>query len=373
MKKTSNTPLDAALARVVALERQIAEHGHPHAPRSSAHLYALLVIAVIAIAFSSAYHAVEPQRTVRMETPEKRPRPADGELSLAPMALFSNAGPLLVDVNMDGAKDFVVVGWHEVREDEPVYVAAIERATFKVLWRAGPFAARHRDQRLSIEVSPLTHALLVTDATGETRLDMSDGARLGRTDLEVTAAIDPFLPRPAQPCPPDKETPCTVSAAVGVEAVLGKAMGARHVFASTLTGNDTQIEVASVIMPNEDSLLYAAQLAPDASVRWAVPMLPFAVQRKVDMYPRTSPNQWTTLARGRLLSVYQLAKGPYRMLSRDVTTGALQYDVQLSDLAQGSFLEWFSADRDDAFLLADGELYVLDAKTGATTRRARYF
>jgi len=123
-----------------------------------------------------------------------------------------------------------------------------------------------------------------------------------------------------------------------------------------------------VIMPNEDSLNYVAQLAPDGTVRWVTPLLPKEMRRRVDMYPRTSPNDWTTLARGRVLHVYQVAKAHYRMVSRDVTTGAQQYDVELGDLAQGSFLEWFSADQDDAFLVADGELYVLDAKTGAITR-----
>ncbi len=367
------TALDAALARVSALEKEIAEHGRPRAPRSSAHLVALLVIGVFAITVASASQSARQYRVVRQEAPEKRPLPAEGELSLAPMALYSRMGPLLVDVNMDGQKDIVVPGWHEMRDDEPIYLAALDRNTFKVVWRAGPFTARPRDQRLSFDKSRVAGLLQVTDANGDTDVDLARGLMGPRSVSKPKDVVDPFLPRPVPPCPSDTQAPCLTTAADGVEELLAKATGAKHVFASTITGNDFQIQVASAIMPNDDSVEYVAHLAPDGTVRWVTPLLPAAQVRNVDMYTRTSPNEWTTIARGRVLHIYQLAKGPYRMLSRDLATGALQYDVQLGDLAQGSFLEWFSADKDDAFLVADSELVVLDAKTGEITHRIRTF
>lgn len=364
--------LETALARVAALEKAIAEHGRPPPRRSSLPLYLLLAVAGCAIAIVAAASVLRPTPMLRALPPEKRPLPADGELALAPPALFSRSGPLFVDVNGDGAKDLVVLGWHEVREDEPAYVAVLDRVTYKALWRAGPFAARPRDQRLTIKHDALDGAIVVSDARTTTSLGAAHGDARGAQPAELPQ-IDPFPPRPSPPCPPDRDTPCMIHADDGVEQVLAKAIGARHVFASTLTGNGAQVQVASVIMPNDESLWYAAQLSSDGGVRWVTPVLSRAMQRKVDMYARTSPNEWSTVARGRLLHVYQLAKGPYRMVARDLRTGAQEYDVQLGDLAQGAFLEWLSADQDDAFLVADGELYVIDAKTGAITRRIRHF
>lgn len=75
------------------------------------------------------------------------------------------------------------------------------------------------------------------------------------------------------------------------------------------------------------------------------------------------------VANGRLLRLAPGPDGALRLAARDVVTRARLYDEEVPGLGYGSKVSALYADRDDVFLVANGALLAVDARTGRLVAR----
>lgn len=75
------------------------------------------------------------------------------------------------------------------------------------------------------------------------------------------------------------------------------------------------------------------------------------------------------VANGRLLRLAPGPDGALRLAARDVTTRAKLYDEPVPGLGYGTKVTALYADRDEVFLVANGALLAIDARTGRQAAR----
>lgn len=75
------------------------------------------------------------------------------------------------------------------------------------------------------------------------------------------------------------------------------------------------------------------------------------------------------VANGRLLRIAPGPNGAFRLAARDLATKAKLYDEEVPGLGYGTKVSALYADRDEVFLVANGALLAIDARTGRLTAR----
>jgi hypothetical protein len=164
-------------------------------------------------------------------------------------------------------------------------------------------------------------------------------------------------------CPPDGSRTCTTTRPSPPRANLSvdsteEVRDGRDAFLLVTThaqGGPGVVEYAFVETDERGRPPWHAALVP-SSRRW----LP---------YPNTAPEGHTALAMRRILHVYPLALGGHRITARALDTGDVLYDAPLPGLDYGTRISSMTADGDDVFLVANGVLVVVDARTGQIRRR----
>ena len=358
--------LRAAHARIRELEGRIAGNT-PAIPFSWRRLLARAAFALtlLLIAIAMAW-AIFPRRAVVVQGAGTAPAPAIpvGALTWRAGAIFREHGPLLVDLDGDGALDIIGLAWRHGQDAAPLHVVAFDRKTYAVIWRAGPFRAKWRDE--AVRVSATATEIIVADGVGTSHvLDRRTGAEL------TTIGTPSELPDPRERrCPVDGTLPCTADTPPAI-ALKVDALLRGHGYSYDLVDGAARVTLSSVAGPQAQREGRALRWDADGKkLLFDVPLIP---PPSNDKRASSSPNEWTALGHGRLLHLYQHPSGDYHLATRDAKTGVLAYDVPVPALHDGSVVGAVMADGDDVFVVADESLVVIDARTGAVSRRLQRF
>jgi hypothetical protein len=358
--------LQQAYARIAELERDLDGRPVATSQRASAALksfFFLLGLAIIVIVSSIAIgRATRHVPVAAVGEAPREPMPVAGALQLARV---DQHGPALVDLDADGKRDLVMLGWRAGNPDAPLYVVAIDRATYEVRWRNGPHRSAYRDKRVRATTGEPGEVVLV-DALGKAHVI---DARSGTTKVTRDASSLPDDSK--SPCPADRSRPCVQRADMEKVklALPPKLRAGLTPWSTEMESDGDRVSFVEEVAKGQ-AIKHAVALDGAAHLRWTSPLVP----RTQTERPTSSvtPNDWTALANGRLVHVYQSIAGPYRMSAHETRGGTLAYDVALP-LEYGSIVDGLIADGDDVFLVSKGSLFVLEGRTGAVARRIARF
>jgi hypothetical protein len=166
--------LEAAHERIAELELAIATH---HLPAKTPRMLVAIIVASIMITVGALVAMVVlmtaklPERTFATPTP----LPAETAASLATTAFeptFWN-GPVTGAINDDGIEDFVILG----DAASGIEVIAIDGATFRPIWRQGPFSLE--GGRKSRHLKRAGDFVLLGDARAVLAFQLRSGAPAG--------------------------------------------------------------------------------------------------------------------------------------------------------------------------------------------------
>lgn len=296
------------------------------------------------------------------------PRIPAGVLALRTGPAFRDRGPALVDIDGDGAKDLVALAWRHGQDALPLHVVAFDRKTFAVRWRAGPYPSAWRSSLVRLDIT--APSVQVRDGRGTVHvLDLKTGRELSARADEPGGVRETNANEDG--CRADGTGVCTTEAD---PALLPKAAGAfrtPHVYLRDYTTDGDRFTHVSVSGPRGGFIEHAVLWDVGArKPRWNVPLVPAPqVEKRVNV----SPNAWTALAHGRVLHLYQPTGGLFRIAGRDVKTGALIFDSPVPGLVDGSLIGAFTAEAEDAFIVANESLVVIDGRTGQVVQRLSRF
>ena len=323
-----------------------------------------LVLAVVLVAGAAPFLAL-PRPDVLVVATEAPPRSLvpEGALVLRTGPAFHDRGPALVDSDGDGAKDVLVLAWRHGQDDLPLHAVLFDRKTYAVRWRAGPYPARWRSDTARLDVDG--RRVFVDDGVGTRHeLDLTTGRELG----SVTSQPEP------QPdddgCGGYGTGVCVTPTAPETQQQLKPFFGA-FTYSHDITAGADRFTQVSVPGPQGTTIERAMVWEPNAKrPSWNVPLVPPPQRVKRS---GTTPNAWTALAHGRVLHLYQESGGGYRIAGRDVNSGALAFDSAVPGLGDGALIGAFTAEGEDAFVVANESLFVLDGRTGQIVKRLSRF
>jgi hypothetical protein len=197
-------------------------------------------------------------------------------------------------------------------------------------------------------------------------LDLKRGSEIA----ELTNGAEPQREAIGDRCGPDGTGVCTAETD---PAVVTKLQGhfRTHVYARDFAADGDRFTHVSVSGPRGGFIEHAVLWdAASNKALWNVPLVPPPQNEK---RVNVSPNAWTVLAHGRVLHLYQPAAGLFRIAGRDVKTGTLIFDSPVPGLADGSLIGAFTAEAEDAFIVANESVFVIDGRTGQVVQRLARF
>lgn len=341
--------------------------------------------------------------------PPRYDKPAPGALQLAlPAGMFVKEGPVLLDLNGDGARDLVLRCWHRGLGQTKLFVVALDRKTLAPLWKSDAFpglpderGGQLAGQGSSLVLSDGTSTLHVLDAsTGVTR-----GSRKVQGDVTVLRAMDEGMPQlvvvtsvPSRRGGADEAFTLDLASIELRKSPLDVSLQERWC-ATDFTrpcepyGGDRAV---AALQPFTGHIFYAThqlravdQARPEAGVwhyptggrEWREHALVWNGKRPAWRGPLAGAEQpWPadTLEhdqKGMLATdadaiyyVYPAIKGDYRLTARTLATGALRYDVAIEGLQGDEAVDSLAVDGDTLFLVNRSDLYVLDTATGVVRR-----
>jgi hypothetical protein len=387
--------LEAAHRRIAQLEEVLAVRGDIAPPRRSPVLRVGCFVAIACFpcvgAIAGLWGLVKPERT-KAGTPAAVP--AEPRLHVS---WYTQPGvlPTMVDVDGDGAKDYVGLFWRAGHDEAPLYAAAVDGKTFTMKWSAGPFP-RPWD-------TTLTHLTVVGDKVVVSVGDRDENVRVLelRTGNEHVSMRVPgaFI----EMCPLDHVT----ARAVVRWSLLGEEY--RGVFDAD---NSTLKAQPGVACGARYGACTGKDAGPPCFQDGAIPNAPREAKRSSSFHvkrtlmdgdlaiaigtPRTGPNGreppqavafvlgsatalWTAsllasgdehfgdvqteLRGGKLVSFYQSQGGPFRLVSRDARTARLAWSSDIAgDL--GSNAAAFGVEGDRVLVVMNETVHVFDAVTG---------
>ncbi|MFO0737133.1 MAG: hypothetical protein U0270_14690 [Labilithrix sp.] len=377
--------------RIAELEAMLRE---PGAPKSRVIWWPYLALAGLCLGSAALVAYLLPTKPRRIEevtwipTPEVVP---DGALVLA-----TNDAPSLLSL---GEKSYAfVLGFRPGPDDS--CVVAFDRRTWKVAWRSAPLYAEgiHRGRiaanGTSVAFAGAQDIVALDAATGERRfaeaLGMRPASRVYWDPREPDWAVAGLGPRPhglvdalnvvtgkkrtqseetRVECPPDRTRTCTRELDEALAPAVRAALpGYAHAW--TLQDGPSEIVIVGTTVGVGPGALEHALRLEGNEVAWHAPLAP---KRNWKPWPNTVPEGKVALATDRILYSYVMPDGRQRITARDRKTGRLLYDEPIGGVGYGSDLGEFTADGDEAFLVANQSLIVLDASDGRIKKRITEF
>jgi hypothetical protein len=365
--------LEAAHARLVELERRAAGRPAPRRRMPVARVAAFFgsFAALLAIAGFVVVSLHPRGGTIHVAgaAPEAPQPILDRTLAYAPGPELRPRGPSMIDLDGDGVKELVVLGWRRGHPDAPLWVVALERKTYSARWHAGPFVAGWRDYRVRLGLGH-EGRLVVVDAAGAHAIDRVTGASTG-----ALLASDERLG--LERCPADGSFACNEPTTEAETSHLPRRFReAYYLFDLWTTKHDARVTIVS---PDVGSIVAVGWKPPedgsgadrDTGVAWGASLA--GPGRREDPDPLPSADAWTVLDDDRLLHLYHEKSAVYRLAARRAYDGALLYDVVLPPIPDGSAIDGVSADAGELFVVANESILVVDAASGAITRRIDRF
>jgi hypothetical protein len=397
--------LEAAHRKIAKLENQLhAPPPPPRAPRPPPPTLRAVVLGVCTalfvlgapIAFSLVRPPADPPRVDTVVPVEVAP-PA---LHLRWTSALGRA-PSFTRVDGDSADEMLAIFWNDARRDLPLWVVAIDTTTFRPKWRAGPFPGQEGDFATGLVVmksnaanvvlltesqggvhaidlatgkrsgdfaggAPVTGVCIADDASGRASLARGFGGEHVTLDLRSPVLATQRTPKPEFACHGGRgelafcsdskvPRPCISYAHVrgrtsfdpfttfeGAEGVLTTGLAKRRADAGVL---------------ERPAPFGVGAAAGTKVVRWEGPLsLP---GDRVHLGGDRSDFDGTHFVLG-----YQLVSGSFRVVARDVASGALMWSVDLPESREGSVL--FSLRVHGSFVFADidGRLEVFELADG---------
>jgi hypothetical protein len=410
------TDLERAHARIAELERKIAgtPEGRTARPWAAILRWCALALAILLIAAAFAAAIARPGSEIIVRAaPPPPPMPIpSGELELfSPRSLWDTSGPSLVDVERKGtAHDLLALAWRAGHVDRPMYVVALQRGTYAVLWRSEGIPAGREDRTVSLAAT--ANKIAISDAHGDVHvLDVHTGRELrvirdAASDRLATLASDPdavFTIDSGSParrgshridletgklsgsqfparrffddCELDRSRACRRETLPAAKAKLRKIVaGNAAEYAEDLVDDGDGDRITFLDTAPRPQLVDFQLFAwgPDeGALKWKAPAVPAAHQALQGA--GSGSHQWLALANHRLVAVYLVGSDGHRVSAHDTTTGKLAYDVALPGLPYGIEVERLTLDGDTGFIMTTGALFVLDAATGEITTTLRRF
>ncbi|MDB4995620.1 MAG: hypothetical protein JWM74_3052 [Myxococcaceae bacterium] len=403
--------LEAAHRKIAKLENEL--HAPPPVPRPPRAQRPLLAIVLGVCTGLFVLAATVSIFLVRVPTSLPRPE-VTVPIEVAPPTLhvrWTSAlgrAPVFADVNGDGTDEMIAILWNDARRDLPMWVAAIDTTTFTPRWRAGPFPGQEGDYatKLVVMKSKAANVVLLTESQGNVHaIDIATGKRAG--DFAVGAPVTGV---------------CIADDASG-RASLARGFGGEHVTLDLRTR-----ELATQRTPKPEFACHGgrgdlgfcgdAKVARPcisyAHVRGRTPFDPFTTfegadvvltsglaKQRADATALERPSPFGVGADARTKAVrwegplslpadrvhlggdrsdfdgthfvigYQLVSGVFRVVARDVATGAVTWSTDLPGSREGSVLYSLGIHGELVFVDIDGQLEVFrlaDASPVASIR-----
>jgi hypothetical protein len=121
----------------------------------------------------------------------------------------------------------------------------------------------------------------------------------------------------------------------------------------------------AVLYGDEGDTALAGWRGHERVPRWRVPI---AVAGDEIHYPRKAD---VSFEDGRVIVTYPTKAGPFRILARDATTGAIAWKAMIPDTAEGSNLMSVLVRNKRVYVVSDQKLTVFDATTGDVLQKVR--
>lgn len=396
--------------RLRALHERIAElEGRGARPRTGSPWWALLPLVALAFLLGRWVTVrAEPVPLVRVEYgPPRFAPPSPGTLRVAPPPShpFEADGPVLHDVNGDGARDLVARFWFPGAGQTKMYVAALDRKTLAPIWTSGPFESYPEDRGdlvargADLVFSDGARKLHVLDAaTGAVRgvisagkiealraIDEGSGPRLvvivesdqpqQRPVLEIDVAKLVLVPTPLDGflsgrwCVTDFTRPCEIhpddDEVAAIAALEGPVAYASHLVRVVDRGaKDAGIWRYPYREKEwrEHALRWSGK-----KPAWHVPLAATRPPWPEDTFEHDKKGVTAIDARA-VYHVYPAKNGRYRLTRRDLVTGAATYDVAIEGLTGDDAVVSFAADEDTLFVYDGSSIHVLEADSGLRRR-----
>ncbi len=396
--------LEAAHRKIAELERELhAPPPLPRPPRAQRSLPPMVFGVVTAVLVLGATLAVLLARMPSSLRRHKDAVPVEVVTPTLHVRWTSALGraPAFADVDGDGTDEMIAILWNDARRDLPMWVAAIDTTSFAPKWRAGPFPGQEGDYATKgvVMKSKVANVVLLTESQGNVHaIDIATGGRVG--DFAVGAPVtgiciaddasgraslargfsgehvtlDLRTRELAAARTPKPEFAC--DGARGALGFCGDAKVARpcisyaHVRGRTsfdpfTTFEGTEVVLTSGLAKQRADATALERPAPygvgaDArtkGVRWEGPLsLP---ADRVHLGGDRSDFDGVHFVIG-----YQLVSGTFRVVARDVTSGAVTWSTDFPGSREGSVLYSLVIEGNLVFVDIDGELEVFRLADG---------
>jgi hypothetical protein len=288
--------------------------------------------------------------------------------------------PSFVDAEADGLDAMLAIVWNDARRDRPLWVVALDTTTFEPKWRAGPFPGQEGDSAAHLVVVKTTAGpvVLLTESQGGVHaMELATGRRSG--DWSVGVAVTGV---------------CTADDGSG-RASLSPGFGGKHrtldLRSGVLDAKETEAQAfpchggrSELAFCGDGGVSTTPRVARPcisyAHVRGRSPFDPFTTYegadtvlttglapRRADAGPLERPAPWGVGADAKTKAVrwegalseadrvhlggdradfdgdhfvigYQLVSGPFRIVARNATSGAVTWSALLDGSHEGSVL-----------------------------------
>jgi hypothetical protein len=386
--------LRAAFVRIRELEARLAERG---ASTGAAWLLAAVAAILLVAGIGGGFGWVWFKKVRTRSAPVAAAAAAD-----TIHATWYPRAPSFADIDGDGVSEIVGLAWENGHDAAPLHVVALDRKTYKMRWHAGPYPSQY--------ASPLTHlvmvdaravlidsqgAIRVIDATngreatkltfprgpvqevcrvndGSEKLLLNDGKNWYDTQVQLldltTGMIGPNASSAAcgfghedAPCDSTASKPCVASSNSGV--VTPKRGIAIAVSGDVLAHGDDRLTVTNNTVADECRATGVAWSTRTRAKSWEQPL----------MAPGDTPHKHsgcgvTAMGNGRVVHVYQTSGGPFRLVARAASSGAVLFANDLPDSGEGTLVSSVSLDGEEVFVVMNQSLRVFNAASGVATQ-----
>jgi hypothetical protein len=390
--------LAAAHERIAALERELASKPKPPQPPKKSAVVPVLTMAAMAgglmvMAFAGAHRhrSSYATRFPPVVAPAVTPVVYEPPLGVT-WYPQSGVGPIVTDVDSDGVEDTVGLYWRTARPSNALSVVALSGATFRPIWHADDLPSqwysghthlvKAGEHLLLSDTQAHLHVLDVHTGAQSASWPLGEGVRSlcpladgsGRVvmsgdsadDLRVLDPLSGAFSKPAKTAHCLLEVPaCERAQDAGVTCTSDRHVRGRKASVipyATLEEGDFVLTRSSQATGTGTMREYGVGASrATRSVLWE------SMLQLEDDTPHYGVAQ-TRLVGGRIVVLYQLKNGPFRLLAREAATGKVLWSTIVPSSAEGSTVSSLTVTPQRVYVPSDSRLHVFSADNGLVIR-----